>query len=47
MFGLDCSECWDIMCSCGWSYRNYDIKRIENIRDQLNKLIIFKKQNNM
>lgn len=39
----DCSRCWNTPCSCGWDYRNYDIKRLEKMKSLFESIIQFKK----
>lgn len=40
----DCSECWDTPCTCGYGYRHWSIKQLEDQIDMLQKVMIDKKQ---
>lgn len=35
----DCEKCWDTPCMCGYDYRNWDIKRLIELRNVLDKII--------
>lgn len=39
----DCMQCWDTPCTCGWDYRNYSIKHLQEKIDMFQKIIDFKK----
>lgn len=41
----DCSHCWDTPCTCGWGYRNYNIKGLQERINMLQKVVSFKNQN--
>lgn len=39
----DCPKCWDTPCTCGWEYRNYSVKYLEEIISMFQKIVDFKK----
>ncbi len=41
----DCVKCWETPCFCGWEYRKYPIKALEDKKKLLEKAIEFLKQN--
>jgi hypothetical protein len=41
----DCEHCWDTLCICGWSYRHWEIERIDRLIRKLSAVKEFKIQN--
>lgn len=41
----DCTKCWDTPCTCGWDYRTWPIKHLEEHIQVLQKVLQFKKHN--
>jgi hypothetical protein len=41
----DCSHCWNHICTCGWDYRNYSIKKLEAKVRMFQAIIDFRKNN--
>lgn len=35
----DCIKCWDTPCTCGYDYRNWDVKRLKSIIDVMQKVL--------
>jgi hypothetical protein len=38
----DCRECWNTPCCCGWGYRNWSLKRLEEQINLLSKVLAYK-----
>ena len=41
----DCGRCWDTPCSCGWGYRNWNLKHLDKQIKTLQVVRIFKQCN--
>ncbi len=41
----DCLHCWNTPCVCGWDYRNYSIKYLEEQKILIDIAIQFKEIN--
>ena len=39
----DCEKCWDTPCTCGWEYREYSIKGLEDQIEMFKKIIEYRK----
>jgi hypothetical protein len=40
----DCGKCWETPCICGYSYRNYSMERLIEMRDLFQRLIDVRNQ---
>lgn len=41
----DCEKCWDTPCTCGWDYRYWEVKQLEDQILVLQAIIDYKKAN--
>ena len=40
----DCIKCWNTPCQCGWEFRKYNIKGIEEYINVLKEVVKYKKK---
>lgn len=40
----DCERCWDAVCCCGWDYRDWSIKHLEDQKRLFDAILEFRKQ---
>ena len=38
----DCPKCWDVLCSCGWEYKDWSIDRLKDLIKRLEKVKEYK-----